>query len=50
MIPNWSEGGEKALGMTGRLEASHRSLPLSRWLVRVFGTVVEPFVLAVLHA
>lgn len=36
--------------MGSRLEPAHRSLPLSSGLVRVFGPVVKPLVLAVFHA
>ena len=36
--------------MSSRLEAAHLSLLLTRWLLRVLGAVVEPFVLAVFHA
>jgi len=43
-------GGEKALGMPGRFEPLHAPLPLARGLVRILGTVIEVFVLAVFHA
>ncbi len=48
MLANWSEGGQEALGMVSGLEAAHRPLALSRRLMRVFGTIVQPFVLAML--
>ncbi len=36
--------------MTSRLEAPHRSLTLTCWLVRVFCSIIQPFVLPVLDA
>lgn len=50
MLADWPEGRQKVLGMTGRLEAAHRTLSLSRRLMRVFGTIVEAFVPAMLDA
>jgi hypothetical protein len=43
-------GGEEALGMARRLEATHGAFPLSRWLVRIFRPIIQAFVLAVLDA
>jgi hypothetical protein len=37
------------LGVTRGLEPAHRSLPLARRLMGVFCSIVEPFMLAVLH-
>src|ERR1700730_13584132 len=42
--------GEKALGLFGGLEAPHFLFTQSRGLVRIFRTIVQPFVLTVLHA
>lgn len=36
--------------MACRLEAAHRPFSLPRWLVRVFGAVVQPFMAAMVHA
>src|SRR5215203_5636690 len=43
-------GGEETLCLAGRLEALHLPLPSSRRLVRVFRSVVEALVPAVLDA
>lgn len=50
MFADRPEGGQKALGLAGRLEAAHGPFTLARRLVRVFGTVVEPLVFAMLDA
>jgi hypothetical protein len=42
-------GGEKALGVPGRLESLHLSFPLARGLVRVFRAVVEIAVLTMFY-
>ena len=49
MLADRSECGQEALGMAGRLEASHRSFSLARWLMRILRTVIQPFVLPVLN-
>jgi hypothetical protein len=49
VLGNGPIGGEKALGVSGRLESLHAPLPLACRLVRVFRAVVEVAVLAVLH-
>ena len=36
--------------MAWRLEATRGPFPLSRWLMRVFGTIIQPFVAAMLDA
>src|SRR5215210_2249493 len=43
-------GSKKALRMTSRFEATHRSFALPGRLMRIFRAIVEPFVLAVLDA
>ena len=48
MVANRTMGGEKALRVTSRLESAHDAFPLSCRLVRIFGPVIQPFVLPVL--
>jgi hypothetical protein len=43
-ITDLAEYGQKSLCLCGGLEALHSALALAGWLVRVFGTVVGPFV------
>jgi len=57
MVSFWSEmvrdrtkRREKALGMTGGFEPTHRSLSLPGWLVGVLRSIVQSLVLAMLHA
>jgi hypothetical protein len=50
MIANGPLCSEKPLGVARGFEASHRSLTLARWLVRVLRSIVQAFVPAVLHA
>ena len=42
--------GKKPLRMTGRFEATHDSLPLTRGLMGILRPIVQAFVLAVLYA
>ena len=50
MFADRPKGGQKALGLAGRLEAAHGPFALACGLVRVFGTVIEPLVFAMLNA
>src|SRR5258708_14724567 len=50
MPSNGNEGREKALRLFGGLEAPHLLFTQSRGLMRIFRTIVQAFVLAVLHA
>jgi hypothetical protein len=43
------KGREKSLRLTWRLEATHSLFSESRWLVRVLCSIVQTFVLSVLH-
>src|SRR5260221_2464324 len=47
---NEAEGGEKALGLFGCGEPPHLLFTQSRGLVGVFRSIVQPFVLPMLHA
>ena len=56
-MPSWlkmsgdeAKGGEKVLGLFGGLESPHLLFTQSRGLMRIFSTIVQPFVLTVLHA
>src|SRR5258708_22865121 len=55
-MPSWLEmssdgtkGGKKALRVFGGLEAPHLLFTQSRGLMRIFRTIVQPFVLPMLH-
>jgi hypothetical protein len=50
VLRNVTIRGEKPLGLSWRLEALHAPLPLTRGLMRVFRTVVEIAMLAMVHA
>jgi hypothetical protein len=50
MPSNGTESREKALCLFCGLEAPHLLFPQPRGLVRIFRTIVQPFVLTVLHA
>ena len=50
MFADWSEGGEEALGMPGRLEATHGSFALAGRLMRVLCAIVEALVPAMFDA
>ncbi len=50
MVSNGSVCGEKASIVARRFEPPHRSLTLPGWLVRFLRSIVQAFVLAVLHA
>ncbi|GHO89441.1 hypothetical protein KSZ_74470 [Dictyobacter formicarum] len=56
MMPPWlemssdgTEGGKKALRVFGRLESPHLLFAQSRGLMRIFRTIVQPFVWPMLH-
>ncbi len=50
VLTDWPEGGEKALRMARRREATHRSFALTCWLMGVFGTSAQPFMATTLDA
>jgi len=50
MLRDGTEGREKALCLFSGLESPHLLFAQSRGLVRIFSTIVQPFVLTVLHA
>lgn len=50
VIGNKSKGGKKALRVSGGFKATHGSFSLSRGLVRVFGSIVQSFVLSMLDS
>ena len=50
MLADRPEGGQKPLGMAGRLEALHRVLTFAGWLMRVFGPVVQIAALPMFNA
>jgi hypothetical protein len=50
VLANRAAGRQEALGMTGGLETAHDPLALARRLVGVFGTIVQPFMAAMLDA
>ncbi len=49
MQHDWPVGREETLAVSWRFEALHTSLPLTRGLVGVFGTVVQRAVLSMFH-
>src|SRR5258708_11856831 len=49
MSGNGTKGREKTLCLFGGLESSHLLFTQARWLVRIFCTIVQPFVLPMLH-
>jgi hypothetical protein len=50
MVGDRSKGREKSLGMTRGFETAHGSFTLSGRLMRVFGSIIQAFVLAMLNA
>jgi hypothetical protein len=50
MPSNETEGREKALCLFGGFESPHFLFSQARGLVRIFRTIIQPFVLTVLHA
>src|SRR5262245_12643866 len=48
MLGDGAIGGEKTLGLTGRLKALHTSLALAGGLMRVLGAITEIAMLAML--
>src|SRR5215210_4981134 len=50
VLADRAAGSQEALGMAGGLEMAHGPLALARRLVGVFGTIVQPFMPAVLNA
>ncbi len=50
VLADQAAGRQEALGMTGGLETAHGPLALARRLVGVFGTIVQPFMAAMLDA
>lgn len=50
MTANGRLCSEKPLGVARRFEPWHRSFTLARWLMRVLRSIVQAFVLSLLHA
>jgi hypothetical protein len=50
VVRDGSEDREKALSVSRRFEAAHGSFTLPHWVMRVFRSIVQTFVLAVLDA
>ena len=49
VLADRSEGRQETLSMARGLEATHRSFPLTSWLMRVLAAVVEPTMATMLH-
>ena len=49
MVSNGSLCSKKSLGMTSRFELPHRLLTLAGRLMRILGSIVQAFVLAMFH-